>query len=216
MDNRIISTSWLFIKNLVDSVGTSLHYVEDSIQYRIFTTNGSMTYETYLIKDTGSVITEDNAQNDLDLADFETNYKATANSAETKNQVLSNSLRIVQMTQNQDLTSGSYISVYNYMGSGSLFGFLMEITDPSTFIRLTVDGVQIMNELKISDIPVVGPGSSGNGPELSIGLWRSSNLELNYKPPIGIKYMSSVVIELKATNAGKKFSNGFVNLTKVS
>lgn len=231
MANVNIETNWTFIKNLVDNAGTKLHYTENDSEYRIFTFNGQILYETYLFKDSGSIILEDATQNDSDLNDFETNYKAGANTLDKvkvqaefesnqeiyiSGQAISNTLRVAQMTTNQDIANGSYTTVYSYSGSGSFFGLFIETSDSDMFLELSIDGVKIIDGLNIGGIPVVGPGNSGNGPELSTGFWRSATTQVNYKPPLGVKYSSSITIKLKATTPGKKLSNGYISLSKVT
>lgn len=232
MANINVETTWTFIKALI-GVGTKLHYIENSKEYRIFTFNGQILYETYLFKDSGSVILEDATQNDTDLSDFEDNYKSSANSLEyvkvsaelesnqeinatIQNQDITNNFRVVALTSNQSLSDGSYTTIYSYSGSGSVYGSFMKVTDDNTELKVLVDSVAIINGITVSDIPVAGPGASGNGPELSAGLWRSSTTEINFKPPKGIIYSSSIQIQLQAHGTNKKLVSGLISLTKVT
>lgn len=231
MANINIESTWTSIKNLVQSVGTQLHYIENDTEYRIFTFNGQILYETSLVKDSGSVILKDPTQNDTDLADFENNFKSSANQLDRvkisatiepnqeitiQNQTLTNKFRVVQCTPNQSISNGSYTTVYLYNGSGSLFGIFLELDSPEILLKVTVDSEIILDGVQISNIPVVGPGNSGSGAELSTGLWRSSLTELNFKPPLGLKYESTIKIELRGTKDNQKLVHGYISLTKVT
>lgn len=226
MANVNISSNWTFIKALVDA-GTKLHYTEDAVQYRLMTFNGQILYETHLFKDSSSVILEDATQNDLDLTDFEDNYKPTANPIEKVSveatlvsgseinikggsPCTSTKLRYDQMTRNQTVANGSYTEVYNYSGTGKVSAIYLKFSFKTMQIKVTVDGEDIFADLDIEDLPK-GNGANENTTPF---IWRSALNEVVVQFPHSISYDTSVSIYAKGSMNDKKLSWGYVVLTK--
>lgn len=231
----LISTnaSWSFIKALVDG-GTKLHYTEDGQKYELRTVNGPLVYETELYKPNHSVQNVQEPQNTNDLNEFENNYKAAANAIEktlveasfesdtelsvnVQSATVSKKLRYAQMAQNQSLTQDVYTTIYEYTGTGNFFGCHFNVADSDTEVKITVDGEVLISDFNISNIPIAGPGSSGNGTSGSIFIWRAEGDEVNFQPPSAIVYETSVKVELKAHHVSapqRKMTFGYTVLTK--
>lgn len=225
---------WTFIKSLVDANNMKLHYIENDVEYLVFTINGQIVYETALFKAGTDVVVADVTQNAADLTDFENNYKADANAYErlsitanfeddinldvnVKSQVLSKDIRYDQMTANQALTLDTYVTIYEYAGTGQFYGFYSGLADSDVDLRVTIDGTEIIDDFLLSNLPIAGPGGSGGGPFSSIFLQRSEGSEFNMQPPMAIKYGSSIKIELNAhasSESQRKMVFGYVVLTK--
>lgn len=78
--NGVIKT-WAELKQLKENKLLSLQYVESDVYYNIFINDGCIVYFTELWKDTSKVKGIDVTQNNLDLADFNTNYKSDCNTS---------------------------------------------------------------------------------------------------------------------------------------
>jgi len=233
MATNLIYTTWLFIKSLVDSKGTNIHFIETDAYFDVRTQNGQMVYETRLYKLGYEPEGLDVGQNTSDLTEFEANYKPDGNPLEkpvvkaeidsnvkvdvTSFNVVSNKLRYAQMVANQSLTKDTYTTIYEYNGSGNFFGCYLNVADSDMEIKITVDGEDIVTDFTISDIPIAGPGSSGNGISGSIFIWRAEGDEINFQPPSAIVYATSIKVELKAhhnSSSKRKMTFGYVVLTK--
>jgi hypothetical protein len=227
-----VFTTWEILKALIDNNGVMCHYVEDTKKYNIWVFNGPSLVRTSLYKAGVSVAGINQTQNDLDLVDFETYYKANANGLErqairiesdeqinvnVQSQTLTNKLRYAQMTANQALTKDAYTTIYTYSGSGQFYGFYGNILDSSTEIKVTIDGEDIITDFSIDDIPVGGPGNSGSGGFGTPFLKRSATDQVAVEPPMAVKYNSSITIQLKAhatSSNQRKLVSGYAVLTK--
>lgn len=76
MDVRL---SWTNLKNTVNAKSIKLQYVESDESYDIFAFDDKICYKALIFKANVPDDTYDQAQNDLDLSDFESNYKLLAN-----------------------------------------------------------------------------------------------------------------------------------------
>ena len=71
--------SWTNLKTLITIKDLPLQYQEFDYYYHIWTDEANITYYTELWKDTSQIKGIDVTQNDLDVTDWEDNYKADAN-----------------------------------------------------------------------------------------------------------------------------------------
>lgn len=82
-DNTVF-IHWSDFKNIVTSKGLLIQYSETGYDYNVFALDGSLAYNCGLIK-SGSVATSvfpadyPQSQNDIDVTDFETNFKSGSN-----------------------------------------------------------------------------------------------------------------------------------------
>jgi hypothetical protein len=227
---QAVYKDWAFIKALVDA-GLMLQYTEDPKKYVVWVENNATRFKTELMKAGVSVGGDqwNQTQNDADRADFLNNYAADANGLASpflpnqaievtvQSQSLSNKLRYAPMTANQSLTKDAYTTVYEYTGSGQFFGLFFVIGDSTSEVQITVDGEKIIQDFPAEDISIGGPGNSGAGAFGSIFLQRSESDEIALQLPIGMKFESSIKLELKAhSNSGsqRKMVSGYAVLTK--
>ncbi len=67
--------SWTTIKNLVNTNNLQLQFIESDDLYKVFTTHNQNLYVVELWKNTDIIKGIDITQNNLDITDFETNFK---------------------------------------------------------------------------------------------------------------------------------------------
>lgn len=84
LNNTTVSMRWLDFVAMVDEKDIFIQYADGTMKYQIFAFDGDIAYFTDLFKAAYSSQTDydpdySQAQNDIDCADFETNYKANAN-----------------------------------------------------------------------------------------------------------------------------------------
>lgn len=118
----------------------------------------------------------------------------------------------------------SWTDVYEYEGSGKMFGFRITLGDPQKWsIRLLIDGVDCFidstNGLSIDDIKNEYDFINyiPNGSESGINLGMDGD-SISWSAPsmFPITFNSSVTIKIKSTDGGKKFLAGLVSILKTS
>lgn len=131
---------------------------------------------------------------------------------------ISSKLRIEHDSSDINVTD-SYVTLYNYSGSGKFFGTVLDFNSNKVKVRLTVDGEQIF-DLKFQDIEDIARfGANKNGDDRDMcGFFRVGQADrLEFCPPCAIKYDSSVLIEaVRTTSSTKKLTDKIVFLTKES
>lgn len=118
----------------------------------------------------------------------------------------------------------TWTDVYEYEGSGKMFGFRITLGDPQKWsIRLLIDDVDCFidstNGLSIDDIKNEYDFINyiPNGSESGINLGMDGD-SISWSAPsmFPITFNSSVTIKVKSTDSGKKFLAGLVSLLKTS
>ena len=80
----VLSDNWTYFKSILSVKTMLVQYLDDGITYSIFAFDGSLVYSCSIWKGDvpyGVSLTYSQEQNDIDKADFETNYKTKANAS---------------------------------------------------------------------------------------------------------------------------------------
>jgi len=227
-----VFVEWTVLKTIVLANSLGMQYSVDSKKYNIWAFNGPSLIRTSIYLDGIAVGGMDQNQNDTDRTDFETNFKADCNGldrmairieddvdidvnvdAVNSGNLLNKMFRYAAVTANQSISNSSFTTVYTYSGTGVVYGIFLELNWDDMDIELIIDGEKVIDGLSLVDIPICGSGNSGHGP-LAPFIGRLSSKELAIQPPEGIKYATSVVVKLQASNNGKKLVSGYAALTK--
>jgi len=100
--------TWEKLKSLINTRKLRLQYEENVHKYIIYALDGSYKYWTELWKDTAKIKGIDIEQNDINLNEFETTYKATANSPITP---LSDDGKTVVRAESRPLDTTTYFTM---------------------------------------------------------------------------------------------------------
>lgn len=117
--------------------------------------------------------------------------------------------------------STSYTTIYNYSGTGSIFGFSVSfegnILGADEFIlKFTVDGL-VVAEISTNDIGTNSLYAAGADGDALIWGFQTANNNVMFKAPGNgaLKYATSVQIQIKkASGSNKQFRAGVIALTK--
>lgn len=71
--------SWTELKSIISKRNLQIQYKEYVDKYLTYAIDGVIEFSIELWRDTSNITGIDNAQNDIDLLDFETNYKSDSN-----------------------------------------------------------------------------------------------------------------------------------------
>ncbi len=105
--------------------------------------------------------------------------------------------------------TASYQTRFSYSGSGKLIGYMIEVENTDTDIKLTIDS-EVLFELKFIDL-----GNMTGNKEFSLGsLYTNATAKrLIFLPECPIAYTTNITVELKETT-GKKVFRSMAVLTK--
>lgn len=121
------------------------------------------------------------------------------------------------------ITNATWVDVYNYTGSGYVFGFFLNIeTFTQWRVRFLVDGEEIFDTNGILTDDVTGDAiydlDNDSGSDNYFGITKNAHDRFSWHGPLDypVRFASSIVIKVKReTGAGaKKFQSGIINLTK--
>lgn len=113
----------------------------------------------------------------------------------------------------------TYTTVYNYLGSGKLYSFLVTLegnltgADPFN-IKLEIDGVTVseVSTLDVATSTIWNLSAAGDESNMGVSV---ANNTFRYKAPEGLTYATSVKVSVKKAAGGSKlFRAGLVHLTK--
>jgi hypothetical protein len=168
-----IDYSWSQLKSVIDSKRLSLQYEESSNAYDLFALDGAIAYVTRIF--TGSVPDSnyDQVQNDLDLSDFETNYKDLVTNRVLQSTAATDGYAIATTSPTMIAGSdGSLIRTIQTDTSGNLKTVGTGTAGTPSGGVLTVQGVSGGTALKVDGSAVTQPVSG----TVSIGANSSVNL----------------------------------------
>ena len=117
--------------------------------------------------------------------------------------------------------STTYVTIYNYSGTGSIFGFLVTLEGnlggaDAFLLKLTVDSL-VVAEISTLDLGTATLYNLLSDGDANFFGWQSNGNTILFKTPVqgGLRYASSVKIEIKkVSGATKKFRAGLIGLTK--
>lgn len=133
----------------------------------------------------------------------------------------SNNLIFEEMTgiSRNSIISSSFTDIYNYSGSGLLFGYMANVEDVNnTYMRVLIDGNYVLfgstgvlyGDLasnNIYDLQDIGSSTDFSGFAL-----HDNALRVSYKQPI--LFNSNVTIQLRHATGGKRYRAGIINIAK--
>jgi len=225
--------NWIEIKTLLDislDIKNSLIYAEDNAFYRLNLNINQVDFVYSLPK---------YSTPSTDQIDFETNYKpfcnirldnytyagdrlkveAAINGTGSENMgspVLSSKTRVdwSATTINLPALSSPYATIYSYTGSGKLCSFILEFNSDDIFVKLTIDGTEVIFEMDCEELEKLTEGEERLHPFLT---WVDDDSKrIIFDPDFPILYNSSVLIEAKChkESTSKDLKRYIVHLTK--
>lgn len=125
--------------------------------------------------------------------------------------------RVIVQTSTINLANGSYTDIFNYSGSGLLYGFNVEFNNTAIIVRLQVDGETVFSGVSIATLNgLLGTGNDAARRQAGTGIVTSSaTIDWSLKQPL--KYNSSVVISADANGGvllSRSFTQGIIYLSK--
>lgn len=161
--------------------------------------------------------TEDGTRRSLDTS--VTNALVVGGAARS----MTNKMRFVTAAPDSSV-GAAYSTVYSYSGSGYLHGFVAHFDSNNIFVKLTVDGTEIIFELTLNQISTLqsqGQGGGGGGNSLvdylvgMLSVGPSGHLNARFEWPIA--FGSSILIETKKESGNNKtLTEYMVGLEKIT
>lgn len=132
-------------------------------------------------------------------------------------------LKYDKMTENQALTNGSYITVYNNTDGGKILWAWCVVNNNNINIRVTVDGAVIINDFNLNDLysnyfldtnsSIFGGSAIPDLPDFITTLRQGRIVMLQFST-YGLKYDTGFKIELKANRNNLRLTRGLVVRTE--
>lgn len=182
--NAVVNDSWTNFKAVaITSKNLPVQYTDDGVEYTIFAfDDNTIAYVTTIWKGTvpDSVISNgySQSQNDTDKSDFETNYKANANSR------ISNSISQRTVLNNTTVTSGGsqVFSGIDVRQVNLFINCTQAFTGGTPGIQFTIAEVDPGDQTTVIGTSITGAAifSSPSTQEISLNLTTSSTIKVSW------------------------------------
>jgi hypothetical protein len=199
---------WQDFKTVLDQYSIKPYYIDYTSHYYLSAENGSISFDLVLFKSTPA---------NSDQTDFETNYLPDSNPDPKVRVTIVDPITVGATTLNPNYTSidssftkidlnryyQSYNTIYDYSGTGKLYGFSMDFNSDNILIKLTIDGNSIFDiDLECIEDMTGNGDDEGGSCFCNLGWinWNADRNIIKFKPPYPISYSSNIKIEAKANS----------------
>jgi len=218
-----INLPWSQFKVFVDSRSCSIQWFDVGNAYNLYVFDSLLTVNCIILKTETANIAEFEPYKAL--GNYPCRVKVDAHVTTSAVQETSAKLKYADMAtiaRGATIVAGSWVSVFSYSGSGSIYGWALgiETAQSNWLIRFVVDGEEVFSsaglltdDMSSSSIYNLAVGSAPTSFGINVST-DTSNIKWSGPLTMPVKYNSNVQILVKRITANKSFRGGLVTLTK--